>query len=243
MARIRRDGGIPAALAEIGRTASTSAKRVAYEALLDGGDLTDEDVERLVQQAGRDLSSSDGELRAVLARVPRAGHLTPRAGAAAVAVAGRITSDGEKRAVLQQYALGGDHDLLVAAMRQARQITSDGEKSALLRTVVERYLGTDDETLRAAYFGAAETIVSDGEHRSALAAALPYARVSPQVVLGVIEGARHITSDGEKAELLVAVLRQRALTTPAQREALMRATRTISSDSEYRRVMEVALQQ
>ena len=66
VARIRRDGGIAAVLADISHTESTSAKRAAYDALLHEGNLSDDDVAKIAQQAGDDLSSSDGELRGVL---------------------------------------------------------------------------------------------------------------------------------------------------------------------------------
>jgi hypothetical protein len=62
-------------------------------------------------------------------------------------------------------------------------------------------------------------------------------------MMSTLDAARQISSDGEKSELLVAMLQRRCVTTPAIREAFMRTTRTLSSDAEYRRVMEAMLQQ
>jgi len=242
VARIRRQGGVGAVLAEISRTSSTSAKRATYEALLDQGELTDDELDRVVEQAGRDLSSSDSELRGVLSRISFQGRPTSRASAAAVEAAGRMSSDGEKRAVLQQYALGADRQTLIAAMREVRKMSSDGEKSELLRTVVSRYLSGDDEALRTAYFSAVETFSSDGERANVLQAAVPYGGASPKVVLSILDAARPMSSDGEKAEVLVTLARQHLINAPGVREAFMKAARSLASDSEYRRVMEVALQ-
>jgi hypothetical protein len=242
IARIRRAGGVSAVLAEIERTQSTSAKRIAYEALLREGSLSDDEMERVVRRASRDLASSDGEMRAVLSLVGERQRVTPSVASVVGEAVTRISSDGEKRALLQQYADGGDRDMLLMAMKSARQIGSDGEKSGLLQALAKRYLEVDDEALQASFFSLYETIGSDGEKRSVLSAALPYGKRSPRTMLRILESSRQISSDGEKAELLLSVAQERLITTSELRESFMRAMRSISSDSEYRRVMEATLQ-
>jgi hypothetical protein len=237
VARLRRDGGVEAVLADISRTQSTSAKRAAYEALLRDGNLSSEDEARLARQAGTDLSSSDGELRAVLEAVGRRGHQAPAMAEALGAAVEHMSSDGEKRAVLEQYALQGDRDMLLVTMRQARSISSDGEKAAFLRSTVARYLAASDEALRNSFFSVAQTISSDGEKREVLMQTLPYG-AQPGVLMSVLDIARQISSDGEKSELLVNIVRRRFAMTPQLREAFMRTTRSLGSDGEYRRVME-----
>lgn len=237
VARLRREGGVEAVLADISRTQSTSAKRAAYEALLRDGNLSSEDEARLARQAGTDLSSSDGELRAVLEAVGKRGHQAPAMAEALGAAVEHMSSDGEKRAVLEQYALQGDRDMLLMTMRQARSISSDGEKASFLRSTVSRYLANSDEALRNAFFSVAQTISSDGEKREVLMQALPFG-AQPGVLMSVLDVARQISSDGEKSELLVNILRRRFAMTPQLREAFMRTTRSLSSDGEYRRVME-----
>ena len=150
-----------------------------------------------------------------------------------------MSSDGEKRALLQQYALEGDREMLLVSIRQARSISSDGEKAEFLRATAnvprERRRNITQSVLRR---GA--TISSDGEKRNVLNETLPYAQRA-SVLLSVLESARQISSDGEKSELLVAIVRRHLLTSAALRETFMQVTRTLSSDGEYRRVMEVAL--
>ena len=239
--RIRRDGGVAAVLADIERTQSTSAKRAAYEALLQEGSLSSDDEARVARQAGTDLASSDGELRAVLEAMGKRGHLAAPMAEAFGAAVEHMSSDGEKRELLQQYALKGDRDMLLVSMKQAASISSDGEKSEFLRATVARYLATNDEQLRKAFFTVTETISSDGEKHEVLASTLPYAG-NPAVLFAVLDAARQISSDGEKSELLVSILQKRLVTTPQLREAFMKITRTLSSDGEYRRVMEAMIE-
>ena len=118
-----------------------------------------------------------------------------------------------------------------------RSISSDGEKAGFLHTTVRRYLAGDDEALRTAFFGVVQTISSDGEKRSVLTDALSFAQRA-SVLQAVLDAARGISSDGEKAELLLAIARQHLLTNGQLRESFMKTTRSLSSDAEYRRVME-----
>lgn len=242
VARLRHEGGVSAVLSDISRIESTSAKRAAYEALLREGKLSDEEMAEVARQAGRDLSSSDGELHAVLAQIGHMDHgqaSSHMADAFSEAV-DHMSSDGEKRELLQQYAVQGDRDMLLVSGRQAKSISSDGEKSAYLSATAEKYLSNDDEALRRTYFDVAQTISSDGEKREVLTKALPFAQRQP-VLMSVLDGANSISSDGEKSELLVAVLRRKVLTSQPARDAFMKTTRSISSDSEYRRVMDEAI--
>jgi hypothetical protein len=239
VAKLRRDGGVEAVLADIAKTQSTSAKRAEYEALLKGGRLSDDDVETVLRQAGEDLSSSDSELRALLAQMGRTVHQSPSLADAFGKAVEHMSSDDEKRALLEEYAAKGDREMLLVIMRQAKSIGSDDEKSGLLRSTVARYLNCDDEELHNAYFSTLHTIGSDEEKRAALEGALPYAK-QRGVLLSVLDAAKDIGSDSEKAELLIDIARQGLAGTGPAHDAFLRVTKSISSDSEYRRVVEVA---
>jgi hypothetical protein len=58
------------------------------------------------------------------------------------------------------------------------------------------------------------------------------------VLLAILDGAKEISSDGEKAELLLSIAKLHLLTNSTTRDSFMRVTRSLSSDAEYRRVME-----
>jgi len=169
------------------------------------------------------------------------GHFAAPMAEAFGAAVEHMSSDGEKRELLQQYALKGDRDMLLVSARQAASISSDGEKSEFLRATAARYLAGDDEQLRNAFFSATQTISSDGEKHEVLNATLPYVQ-KPAILLAVLNAAQQISSDGEKSELLVSILRKRVPMSPQLKEAFMKTTRTLSSDAEYRRVMEAMLE-
>jgi hypothetical protein len=239
VARLRRAGGIDAVLAEIARTQSTSARRIQYSALLDMGGISDRDAEQIVRQAGRDLASSDGELSAVLAKVPKSARLSGRASEAVRSAIQQMSSDGEKRSVIQQYALSGDREMSLMAMKEARQISSDGEKAELLKSVAPRYVRTPG--LRESFFATASTIGSDGELAGVLKASIPHARTNGDAAMSVIRTSKQMSSDGEKADVLIEVVNQRLLTSKQLRDAFMESARSIGSDGEYRRVLEAVL--
>lgn len=239
VARLRQEGGVDAVLADIAKTQSTSAKRAEYEALLQGSRLSDEEVESVLRQAGNDLSSSDSELRALLAQMGRTVHSSPPLADAFGKAVEHMSSDDEKRALLEEYAAKGDRDMLLVIMHQAKSIGSDDDKARLLRSTGGRYLNGDDEELHNAFFGTLRTIGSDEEKRGTLEAALPYAK-QRGVLLAVLEVAKDIGSDDEKAGLLIDIARQGLAASGPVHDAFLRVTRTISSDSDYRRVVEVA---
>jgi hypothetical protein len=239
VARLRRDGGVEAVLADISKTQSTSARRAEYEALLRGGRLSDDDMELVMRRAGEDLSSSDSELKALLAQMGQSVHSSGSMAEAFGKAVDHMSSDDEKRSLLEEYAAHGDRDMLLVIMRQAKSIGSDDEKSSLLRSTAARYLNCDDEELHNAYFSTARAIGSDEEKRAVLEASLPYAK-QRGVLLSILDAAKDIGSDSEKAELLIDIARQGLAATGPAHDAFLRVTKSISSDSEYRRVVEVA---
>jgi hypothetical protein len=239
VARLRHDGGVDAVLADIAETHSTSAKRAEYEALLKGGSLSDDEMQTVLRQAGEDLSSSDSELRALLAQMGGSMHSSGSLADAFGKAIDHMSSDDDKRGLLEEYAAKGDRDMLLVVMRRASSIGSDDDKAELLRSSVARYLAGGDEELQKAYFSTLRTIGSDEDKRGALEATLPYAK-RQGVLLAVLDAAKDIGSDDEKAELLIDIARQGLATSGPAHDAFLRVTRSISSDSDYRRVVEVA---
>ena len=239
--RLRQRGGVPAVLAEIGLIRGPGAKRTYYDALLDGKDLSDDDLVRVLRQAGHDLAASSGALRMVLSKA----HPSARAANAAREAVGdavdQITSDADRTAVLMQYAMTGDREMLLLVSARAKGIESDGDKARLLATVVARYLVPNDSALRQAFFEASATLVSDGDEARVLSAAIPFAHAAPAITRDVIEATRRIGSSGDKARVLTEVAQQHLLTTRELRNAYLDAARTISSDHEYRLVMDAAI--
>ena len=241
---LRERGGVPAVLAEIDRINSTGAKRAYYEALLDGGELEDRDVERIVAGVGKNLSSSDGDLSAVLAKVP----VTRGRGSAEVYAAlddalGHIGSDGDRARTLTTYvgSAANDRDLLLVVLRATRGIGSDGDKAAVLMKAGPEALASGDDSLRMLFFRAARSIGSDGDLSRLLVSLVKFGHVSPATTRDLIQTAKRVGSDGDKANVLMAISNARLLTTRDLQDAFIDAARSIGSDGDYRRVMESTL--
>jgi hypothetical protein len=77
---------------------------------------------------------------------------------------------------------------------------------------------------------------SDSERARVLCLLLARSTIPREAVLAIIESATHISSDGDKAEVLRQVI-ERYPDDPPLHAALRRALESIHSNSEYRRVM------
>ncbi|HEX8709284.1 MAG TPA: hypothetical protein VF723_13640 [Pyrinomonadaceae bacterium] len=147
-----------------------------------------------------------------------------------------IRSDGAKRIYFRELLGTGNLDTTTlgrAARQVAREISSDGEKAVLLIETADLYLGNGAAS--RAFFEAVDSISSDGERRRVLSAIL---KKSPDTddVLRTLKSARRISSDGEKAALLI----QHAavfLSHPSSLPSLFDTINSISSDGEHARVL------
>jgi hypothetical protein len=63
------------------------------------------------------------------------------------------------------------------------------------------------------------------------------------VTMDVIQGTRHISSDGDKAEVLIALTKQRLLSSAAIRNAFLSAAKEISSSYDSKRVLQAVIEQ
>lgn len=254
VARLRRDGGVPAVIAEIALIRSPAAKAAHYEALLDMDSFTQDDIDQIARAAAQDLASSPPDFKSVMdmmeANRPasKKGATGPSASARAAvsqsveAAVKKATSSGDKAAILSQYATNDDPESMLLVLRGAKQLTSDGDKAAVLKLVVAKSLSARNATLRTAFFDAVNTLTSDGDTRDVLVAAVPYAHTDAAVAIGIASTVSHINSPGDKATVLIAMAEQRLLTTKAIREEFFRAASKIASPSDYRRVLESAVQ-
>ncbi len=146
----------------------------------------------------------------------------------------KIESDGSRRIYLYELLRTGGlkPEDLRESMRQARKISSDGEKAALLAAVAQSYRGP---AVREDYFYTVDTISSDGEHRRVLSSIVENYGADREMVARSLKSARRISSDGEKAALLMEASGQ-ALSDEA-RQNFFRAADSISSAGEHHRVL------
>jgi alkylated DNA nucleotide flippase Atl1 len=151
-----------------------------------------------------------------------------------------IKPDGAKHIYFRELLRIGNPDTSIlrrAARQAAREISSDGEKANLFIETADLYLV--NEAASPDFFYAIGSIHSDGEHRRVLSAIL---KKSPddENILRTIKSARTISSDGEKANLLIQNS-ELFLNHPASLPSLFDAINSISSDGEHARVLSAML--
>ncbi len=236
-ARVLRQGGPAGVLAEVRQIASDGVKRIYLTTLLEHDRLSADDLRAVVRTAERSLSSDSDKGRILRAVAERRG--TDAATLAAIVEASRsISSDSEKARVLASAlaAPGSGPEVRTAAVAVTRTISSDRAKGALLVTLVPDAGATD------ALFQAVDGISSDRERGAVLRAVLRQERLSRPALLATLRSAGRISSDSEKAEVLLAAAAHRdALSDDAVRRVFLDTTRTISSSSQYRRVMDAVV--
>ena len=215
---------------------SDGEHRRALNAVLDRYGPDRETLAQVLRSAKR--ISSDGEKANVLVRAADFRLTDDTVQVNYFRAADSVSSDGEHRRVLSSVLKknGADKDILLRALRSAAGIHSDGEKTNVLVQAADDYM--DDPIVRRALFDAIATISSDGEKRRALSAFAQ--RGIADIQVDVARSAAHIHSDGEKANVLIALLNQSGAD-PVIVEAVAEAANTVSSDGEHARVLMAAL--
>jgi beta-lactamase regulating signal transducer with metallopeptidase domain len=211
VARVRTQGGVPAVLRMVSEIRSTGAKRAHYEALLESGHLSADDVERIAIQAPKDLAGSSGDLNAVIQKLPHSAMQSSAARRALADALPRIASSGDRANTLQLLAPNADPEMLVLLARAAQDLPSSGDKANFLIVSAARYLSGGSSALSNAFFSAAATVPSSGDLANVLMAALPYGHANSSVISAVIQTSNHLSSSGDVANVLMDLISQRVI--------------------------------
>lgn len=233
VARILRQGGPQAAIAEIGLIHSDASKRVYLAQFFSQATLNAEqlkDSSKLIRGI-----SSDGDKAQVLITVDEkyfAGDLRPYLFDAAESV----HSDGDKRRVLSDIIKkdGENTESLVRAARAARHISSDGDKAEVMIEIADPYRASDE--LHMVYFEAVNSISSDGDHAHVLSKLLEKHGDDSDTLARVLHSAEKISSDGDKARVLKEAVSSYRDDQDV-RKAFFDAANSIASDGDHQQVL------
>lgn len=153
-------------------------------------------------------------------------------------VVNAISSSSEKGRVLRNLlnTKSQNKASLIAIFITAKNINSSSEKGSVLRTSIQ-WLGEQDEKVMGAFFGALNTIDSNSEHGSVLRHMIDAMDPKISTQLKIIESTVLISSNSEKASILVKLADKADLDNETVKDAFVSAASTITSDSEFRRVM------
>lgn len=228
-------GGVDAVLQETTLLGSDYARRRYYTKLVSLRQLDREQVRRVVEQAGSEMSS-DYELAELLVAMAKLDAFGDDSHAAFVSASKKIESDYERRralnALLQRDGLAPA--TVQALLDAASTINSDYELATLLIDVSKRY-AMNDQT-RPAYIKALGSIDSDYEHRRVLATIVAGGGLTPAITRTMLEDARRISSDYELAEFLIQIAKKGVLDATT-RDAYFAAADKIGSDYEHHRAL------
>ncbi|MFL5541501.1 MAG: hypothetical protein ACJ8J0_21115, partial [Longimicrobiaceae bacterium] len=145
--------------------------------------------------------------------------------------------DGNKTAVLAQYARSGNDTLLWAAIRAVPSLSQDGQRSIVLAHAAPAALGRGDARLRDAFFAALESITSDQDRTLALVHAAANGQGSPAVTARVLRAAAGMRSPGTASTVLMNVAQRRLVTSDSLRALYLRAANALASESDRQQAL------
>ena len=214
VARILKNGGPSAVLAEIGRIDGSWAKRVYFTELLNSGSLDQATVTRVLEQAGREIDS-DYELASLLIGSGDQLIASDATRKAYFDAARTIESDYEMRRVyanaLKRGPVGAA--ILASMLDASRGIESDYEQAELLTQIVKQQ---PIDAVQAQFFAAVETINGDYERSRVLKTLLSRGDLSQDLLMGVLRATRAIGGGYEASQVLQTAARNYAVTGPAR---------------------------
>jgi beta-lactamase regulating signal transducer with metallopeptidase domain len=203
VARILKNGGTPAVLAEIGRIDSSYVKGIYFKQLVLQASLTPDQYRDVMLQAGRDLKS-DYELATFLISVADRMPTDEASRSAYFTAAGNLKSSYELHRVYSTMLKKGqvNSSVLAGILEHTSAITSDYDESeVLLDVIATQHL--DDRT-RPLFFKALENLNGDYERHRVLSAVL---KTGDRTAIGpALAAAGSINSDYEAATLLIEML-------------------------------------
>jgi hypothetical protein len=236
--RVRRahaSGGAAAVLDLVEGIRSSSSRRAHLLALFDLGPLNEAHAVRALRIVGSTPSTSERAqlLRTLAERLDL--RRAPLRDAYFSATEG-ITSSSSKRGVLVHLLDLGrlDPAILEPALNVATTISSSSERRAVLVATAERQSLTG-ERVRAAFFRSVDGISSSSERRLVLVTVLDRHGDDAAVVRDVVRSAGRMSSDSEKAAVLMQVP-VRQLSDSATSDAYQSAIDTVRSSSARQRL-------
>jgi beta-lactamase regulating signal transducer with metallopeptidase domain len=214
VARILKNGGPSAVLAEISRIDGSWAKRVYFTALINAGSLDQATLTHVLEQAGREMDS-DYELASLLIGSGEQLIASDATRKAYFDAARTIESDYEMRRVYASALKRGPVKaaILGSMLEASRGIDSDYEQAELLTQVVKQQ---PIDSAQAQFFAAVETIESGYERSRVLKALLSRGDLSQESLLAVLRATRGIDGGYETSQVLQTLARNYAITGPAR---------------------------
>ncbi|UZR92361.1 hypothetical protein [Chondrinema litorale] len=216
---------------------SSSERGSVLRSLMQKNTINARAMERLLKSSSK-ISSSSEQGSILRAAVEKGLHNDQKVQTQFFDALDRISSTSEKGSVLRSLLSETTltNESMVMVFKGIRSISSSSEKGATLRKsfhLVGKSTIADQE-----FFKAVESIDSSSEKGNVLSSLTDENNLSESVILQILKASETISSSSEKGHVLVSVSKVMDKSNTKLKDAYKEAARTISSDSEYRRVME-----
>ncbi|MEM1136140.1 MAG: hypothetical protein AAGI07_09895 [Bacteroidota bacterium] len=216
---------------------SSSEKGNVLRDLLQKNTLNASTMEKVLSSTGKISSSS--EQGAVLRKAIEKGiHNDQEVQTQFFEAVNRMTSSSEKGVVLRnmltQTTLTNESAILL--FNAIKSIPSSSEMGNTLRKTF--HLLNKNDKVDEVFFSTVKKISSYSEKANVLVALINENNLSTNIIIQLLEASQSISSSSEKARILIKLSDMIPNSDSEVKEAYKRAAKTISSDSEYRRVME-----
>lgn len=195
-------------------------------------------MKMVLEAVGREFTSNH-EMGSVLrAAVPKMKD-DPKLAELYILAVNRMTSSTEMGNALTElidYKPIKSTDAQISILRCSRRISSSTEKGRVLRKSTS-FLGKSNE-VDDAFFDALSSISSNSEKGYVMRNVINRVKMTSDMSIRVLESTRHFTSSTEIGNLMVSLSRVMPKGDPKVKEAYQQAARRLTSNTEYRRVME-----
>ena len=185
--------------------------------------------------------TSNTEIGSVLRSITDLNLANPSVNTAYFIAVGTMTSNTEEGSVLRHtikyYKM--DHDTWNTLFATTGKLSSSTEKGSVLRASIREM--PYEKPVLDGFFAATNHIASNTEKGRVLRAVVEDPKINKDGILGVINGSRTLASNTEKSTVLRLVSRTPFIKDEDVKSAYMAAARTLSSDTEYRRVVDALL--
>jgi beta-lactamase regulating signal transducer with metallopeptidase domain len=247
VSRMLKSNGLDGTLSDIAELRSPQARRYHFIALMKANDWSEAEVSRIATAVRRSLTGA--ELQEVLKVMPAKVAAKPDNKPAQVKtdkelleglLLGFTSAYDLRMAMLSQLPKADKETLLMFAQHVPRMSSGYEAREFLLAAKIP-YLHHKDDTLAAAWFRAASTILSSYERLVALSSALEYVQGSEARTLMLLRATANMSSSADKAGVLTKVAKAKLIDTPALRTEFLVQANTITT-AEFRRAVMEALQ-
>ncbi len=239
VARWKSEGGVDNVLKHISDMTTTSARRSHYQALLDGGNLSANDLDKVVRSASVTLDGSASDMRAILMHAAPKGKVSRETIPAIERALKGMQSSGDQAAVAQLFGQTDDRDMLLAVMRVAATIESSGDRARVLQVLAPRYLAKNDRELEKLYFEVVDGLPSPGDQHTVLVMCVPYSS-STSIAAHIIQSSRTVRSSGDRASVMIALVSFGGIINKSLRDAFFDAAAGVPSDGDRASVLQAA---